>query len=202
MLNKTAFIRLATLFEAGLLFLALGLGWLLSIDPLARLRGDVGDLALGLLAVLPLYIPLQWMLTRPCELAWVKQIKQLMTRMLGECLGQCRRVELLYVAALAGIAEEIFFRGLVQTGLEQTFGTFWAVLLASLLFGLVHWVTPGYALMAGAAGVYLGLNLYVGGEPNLLIPMVIHTLYDYLALLGVAKLCRDTGGVLSPGEDG
>ncbi len=180
---------MATLFEGGLLILALMSGWVFSINPLEHWRLEGVGLTVALLGVLPLYVPLTRVLNRPCELAWVNEIKQLMIQMLGDCLRQCRRRELLYVAGLAGVAEEVFFRGLLQAGLEQEFGLPSALLFSNLLFAAVHWVTPGYALLAGGAGLYLGISLYFTGEPNLLIPVVIHAVYDYLALQGFSKVC-------------
>jgi len=54
------------------------------------------------------------------------------------------------------------------------------LLVASLLFGVVHWLTGLYALLAGMVGLYLGgLYLLTG---NLLVPIVVHALYDIVAL--------------------
>lgn len=52
---------------------------------------------------------------------------------------------------------------------------------SSVLFGLVHAITPLYALLAMGVSIYLGLFLDYGGERNLLTPIVIHTAYDFLA---------------------
>jgi hypothetical protein len=49
---------------------------------------------------------------------------------------------------LAGIPEEILFRG----GLQPTLG----LILTALLFGIVHAITPLYILYAGLAGLGLG----------------------------------------------
>jgi membrane protease YdiL (CAAX protease family) len=85
------------------------------------------------------------------------------------------------LALMAGVAEEALFRGLLQEGLAGPLGWLPALLLASALFGVVHWLTGLYALLAGAVGLYLGgLYLLTG---NLLVPIVVHALYDVVALV-------------------
>ena len=65
------------------------------------------------------------------------------------------------------------------------------LLAAALLFGLLHSITPAYAILAGLVGLYLGgLWLACG---NLLTPIVAHGTYDFLALV---YLVRVRGGKL------
>ena len=52
----------------------------------------------------------------------------------------------------AGIGEELLFRGVVQALLERWLGPWIALGVASILFGLVHALTPTYALLAAFAG--------------------------------------------------
>ena len=53
--------------------------------------------------------------------------------------------------------------------------------LASLLFGVCHWLNTTYAILAVLAGVYFGLLLIADG--NILTPIVAHAAYDFLALV-------------------
>ncbi len=87
----------------------------------------------------------------------------------------------------AGISEELLFRGVLQPWLELKWGIPLGLIFSNMIFGFLHWVTPMYALIAGAVGIYLGLMLNVGGERNLLTPIAIHTIYDYMAFLVVAR---------------
>ena len=65
-----------------------------------------------------------------------------------------------------------------------------------LLFGLMHFVTRTYALLAALMGAYLGLVWYWTG--NLLTVVLMHALYDFLVLL---YLLRGPGsGEEEPGE--
>jgi len=63
-------------------------------------------------------------------------------------------------------------------------------LASNLIFGMTHAVTPLYALLAAAVGVYLGLALDYGGDRNLLTPIIIHGLYDFLAFVALMRVYR------------
>lgn len=68
----------------------------------------------------------------------------------------------LTVGAGAGIAEEVLFRGVLLRSLEETLGTWAAVALSALAFGLIHGANPhatwwSNLAIALEAGVLLGL---------------------------------------------
>jgi len=84
------------------------------------------------------------------------------------------------VAALAGVGEEALFRGVVQTALLDRLPAWAAVAATAALFGLAHFLSLTYALLASLVGAYLGwLHLATG---NLLAPILAHALYDFVAL--------------------
>jgi membrane protease YdiL (CAAX protease family) len=84
------------------------------------------------------------------------------------------------VAALAGVGEEALFRGVVQTALLDRLPAWAAVAATGVLFGLAHFLSLSYALLASVVGAYLGwLHLATG---NLLAPILAHALYDFVAL--------------------
>lgn len=183
-LNKLTFLRLATLFEGGLGLIALLLGSWLSVDPLSDLHPELPAFLLGLVGVIPLYV----LFILGQHLPWLKPLQEILIQRLGGLLAQCRWYELLYLAALAGITEELLFRGFVQPWLETHWGYIGGLVFSNLIFALVHWISPLYALMAAIAGFYLGLSLDVGESRNLLTPMIIHSLYDFVAFIAVARL--------------
>jgi hypothetical protein len=47
-----------------------------------------------------------------------------------------------------------------------------------------------YALLVTLVGVYLSLSMTVGGESNLLAPIIIHSLYDFLAFIALMRMYR------------
>ena len=69
---------------------------------------------------------------------------------------------------------------MVQSGLAGIAGPGIALVIASLLFGVAHALTPAYFVLATLIGFYLG-GLYIA-TGNLLVPVLVHFLYDWLAL--------------------
>lgn len=91
-----------------------------------------------------------------------------------------RPVDLVWMSALAGAGEEALFRGLLLHHGTQWFGLPAGILLSSLLFGLVHAISPAYVVFAAALGALMcGLYLWSG---NLAVPIVAHGVYDLAAL--------------------
>ena len=103
--------------------------------------------------------------------------------------------QLFLVALLAGLGEEMLFRGFVQGGLEMLLEYFdvpaaWlaALFIASLLFGVMHPITRTYAVLCMLAGLYLG-GLWLWSN-NLLVPIMVHALYDFFALFYLVRRYR------------
>lgn len=65
------------------------------------------------------------------------------------------------LSIMAGVAEEILFRGLLLRILEHRIGTWWALGLTSVLFGGVHLINPEATLM-GAVAIALEAGLLLG----------------------------------------
>ena len=103
----------------------------------------------------------------------------------------CRVSDLLLVSILAGVGEELLFRGLVQVGLEGWLGKWGALGVASVVFGLAHCMTREYVVFAAGLGLLLGLLAIATG--NLLAPIIAHAGYDFLALLMLTKESRKGG---------
>lgn len=91
------------------------------------------------------------------------------------------------ISVAAGFGEELFFRGLLQTGLLQELTQFdiqyavpISIAIASIVFGMCHWINREYALVAAIVGAYLGVLLIV--SDNLLTPITAHAVYDVIAM--------------------
>lgn len=94
---------------------------------------------------------------------------------------------LMFVSTILTVAipEELFFRGILQHGLDQMINRRWLVLLAvSFLFGLMHWNNAddlttkiAYTALATLAGVFYGWTYRRSGN-NLLAPVLTHALVD------------------------
>lgn len=174
------------------MLLAFGFGGLASIDPIKPLRFTLESLAYGIVGTLPLCFVFQW--SYGAHASGMLEIKRFLLEKLGPFLGACRALDLIYLGFLAGITEEILFRGFFQVWLETKWGWLGGLVFSNLIFALVHWVSPLYGLLAGLTGVYLGLAMDVGGERNLLTPILIHSLYDVVAFFAVAVSYRAAQG--------
>ena len=84
------------------------------------------------------------------------------------------------LGAVAGLGEEWLFRGVFQTVLTAKFSSGIALAISGTVFGLLHAVTPVYALLAGAASVFFGYLFNT--TDNLAIPIICHAVYDVGAL--------------------
>ena len=191
-------LRAGLALEAGLVPLAYGLGWLAGVDPGVSLRADAKGLAQGLAATLPLAALLALLLAFE---GWgpLARIRRTVEELLGPLLAAARPVELAALCALAGLGEELFFRGFLQAWLARLLGPAWGLVLGGLLFGMAHALTPLYVVLAWAIGVYLGWVWTASG--NLLVPVVAHGLYDLVALVWMMRLRRrGPGGGLGPSE--
>ena len=178
--NRYDFLGAAILFEGCLIGVAAGLGWWFGIDPVSRLSWEGRGVAWGLAATIPMIG--FFLVANRYPLGPLRNIKQFLLETLGPSLVACRWYDLLLVAAVAGIGEELLFRGV----LHPWAGPVWS----NVLFGLAHFITPTYALLAGLIGGYLGWLL--DQADNILAPIIAHGLYDFLAFLVVARECRKT----------
>lgn len=181
--KSASFLRSAVAGEAGLLLLAWALARWLNISPLEELRPTLGNLLWGIAAALPLLLGLIWMLTS--ESGPVRRLVTLVEDQVGALLAGCSMLQLGVLAVVAGACEEILFRGVIQGGLTRWLPEVWALLATSVLFGLVHFASRTYALFAGVMGLYLGALFLVQG--SLLAPIVAHSLYDFIALVYIAR---------------
>ncbi|MBL8888584.1 MAG: CPBP family intramembrane metalloprotease [Planctomycetaceae bacterium] len=140
--------------------------------------------------------------------AWLTEIQQILDQVLIPSLRKCRYWQLLVLAMLAGIGEELLFRwamqGWFELGLRGLFDSpmslglapspteRWAfagaILLTSIVFGLCHAITRAYCALATMMGLVFSGVVVCGG--GLVGAMIAHGLYDFLAFVW---LCRRAG---------
>ena len=177
-------VLMAVVFEGGLGVVAVALGWVLGYQPLDRVEWTAMALALGTAACLPL-MALLWICTR-LPIQPFTNLLRVVDEFLVPMFRHCRVLELAVISALAGLGEEMLFRGVIQEVVAGSLGVWAGLAVAAVLFGLVHLITPTYALLAGLMGVYLGWLWIETG--NLLVPITAHAVYDFLALVYLAKI--------------
>jgi membrane protease YdiL (CAAX protease family) len=185
LLNPDDFFKRACYFEASLVLVALFLGWIGDINPFKHLYFSETAIAYGLIGTVPLFLLFLALEYLPGES--VGKIRKLLLETLGPGLHRYHWTDLFMLAAIAGISEEIVFRGVIQPWMESSWGITAGLIGSNIIFGLVHAVTPLYAVLAAIVGIYLGLSLDYGGNRNLLIPIIIHGMYDFLAFVALMR---------------
>ncbi|MFW5443936.1 MAG: CPBP family intramembrane glutamic endopeptidase [Methylococcaceae bacterium] len=186
------FFKTACYFEGSLIFVAVVLGWIADINPFENIHFSENAIVYGLFGTLPLFLVFLAMEQMPH--ASVKKIRQLLIETLGPSMHRYNWADLFILAAIAGVSEEILFRGVIQPWMENSWGMAAGLIGSNIIFGLVHAVTPLYAVLAMSVGIYLGLCLDYGGERNLLTPIVIHAVYDFLAFMVIMNTYRRSLG--------
>jgi NADPH2:quinone reductase len=179
------------LFEAFLGLAGLLVAGLFGFDALSTFSWSVRDLLWGLAAAAPMFAVFLLLFHSPQRATL--EIRRRIEDVLLPLLRRCNTFELALLAVAAGVGEETLFRGCVQTGLTLLAGSPAVGLLgAGLLFGVVHWVTPAYGVLAAAIGGYLGVVwLWTG---NLLAPIAAHAVYDFSAFLYYLHATRNETG--------
>ena len=184
-------VGLAVAVEGGLAVGALLLAWTFGVPVWASVHGSLSGWLGGLLATVPMLAAL-WLSYR-FPVGPVARLHRLVDELLLPLLRGCRVGDLLLISILAGLGEELFFRGFVQDGLRQWLGPWvgearalWlALAVASLLFGLAHCLSVAYVVFATVLGLFLGWLYLATGD--LVAPIVAHALYDFVALLVLVR---------------
>jgi uncharacterized protein len=179
---------MALAFEGGLALVAIGLGWLVGQPPLEEIQANGSGLGLGMLATLPMAVML-WTLVK-FPIGPLGNLVRVLDRLVAPMFDGCSLAALAAIALVAGLGEEMFFRGVIQSALTEWLPgpqpEWLALVAASALFGAVHWITPTYAVLAALIGAYLGWLWIASG--NLAVPIVAHGAYDFLALVYVVRV--------------
>ena len=90
-------------------------------------------------------------------------------------------LNIIFVAGLAGIGEELLFRGVLQRLFQRQFGSVWpAILLSAFLFSAMHMQFYGF-LPRFVLGIVLGALYWYSG--SLLTAMLAHFAYDALLIV-------------------
>jgi len=196
--------RIALAFESALGVAAIAIGWLIGHSPFVGIdlaseqtHAQVLAIGWGLVATGPLLVAL--FLCDQFPIGPLRGLREMTANIINRMFSGATTGQLAAIALAAGCGEELLFRGLVQSGLVRLIGD-WpggliaAIAVASLLFGLCHWLNATYAILAILAGAYFGVVLVLTG--NILAPIMAHAVYDFLALI---YLIRPDG--LLPSEE-
>lgn len=92
---------------------------------------------------------------------------------------------LIALSVLAGVGEELLFRGALQGWLVWHLNDGVAIAAAAVLFGLVHFLSFSYFVIATGLGLALGIGYWL--TDSLLLVMVWHGVYDIIALYSLRR---------------
>lgn len=186
--DRHAFLLTAAL-GAVLIPAAFGLAYGLSIDLLALIKPGVAEVFYGLAAAAPLILLLRGFMTtrwRP-----LVKFRESQLKFLSEIGFQFTRPRIVVLAVIAGVGEELLFRGVLQTAADRQWPLAAAILFPSVLFGVLHARTVLYAVVAGLVGAYLGVLFWAAG--SLLAPIITHAFYDYVAFDWTRRALAEAG---------
>lgn len=172
-------LAFALAFGGGVLIGAAVLRHWTGADERVPLEWSARGLLVGVVASAPTLLLLVWLLRT--RLPAVRRLDRLVEEILAPLVRRGGVVGVVVISILAGLGEELLFRGWLQVELDRWgLGVWPALLLASAVFGALHWITAWYALLAGLIGAYYGVLLWTTGD--LLVPATAHFVHDLVAL--------------------
>jgi membrane protease YdiL (CAAX protease family) len=192
-MRRDQLLWLAVAFEGGLFLLAAGAAWLLGLPLRSMATWDWSHVGWALAATAPPVATFWWL--QHSRLPPLRRFREAVDRLVTPLFDDCTWLDFAVISLVAGVGEECLFRAVLQSGLAPWVGTVAAILIAGAIFGLVHWITPMYAFYATVMGIYLGFLLVY--FDNLLVPMIVHGLYDFVAL---AWVTGDSGSSAGAGK--
>jgi len=170
-------LKLAVAVEGGLLAVALIWAYLQSLPFLAALTLTVGDVLVGICAGAGLLAGNYAAITYGSRYSrFFRTIKELLDSEVIPLFRHLDATAIFIIALLSGVAEEVFFRGVLQANV--------GLWLASAIFGAAHvWKKEAfvYGVYASIIGVAFGACYQWRG--NLWIPIFAHIVNNFGALL-------------------
>lgn len=94
--------------------------------------------------------------------------------------------EIVLIAFIAGVGEELLFRVVLQGHLVDWFNPIIGIVLASVLFGLVHFISPVYVILTTLFGLFFGVVYHLTG--SYILVAVWHFMYDVFAIGAIKHL--------------
>ena len=147
-MSRTAFLRLEWLLSLALIVLSLGWAWVRGLPIAAGLVPTPATLALGGVAGAALWGTIPLLLRSPA-------MRQVWDRVLRPFSAGLGTRDIVAIALLSGLTEELFFRGILLPEL--------GLVLSSLCFGALHALCTAYFVWATLVGAGFGA-LALGGR--------------------------------------
>jgi membrane protease YdiL (CAAX protease family) len=178
---------MAVVVEGGLAILAIVLAWLFGVSLREQIPTGGPEVRAailrGALVTLPMLAIFFWLVHS--SRATLRQLRRQVQSLISEMFPTANVAQFALVALLAGIGEELLFRGVLQTLLVQWTTPWIGLAVTGVLFGLAHALSKLYFALATLIGLSFGwLVLHYH---DLIAPMVAHSLYDFIALIYLSQ---------------
>lgn len=182
-MTRTAFLRLEWVLSAALI--ALSIAWAALRDlPLAALLVPRPPLVLGgLVAGAALWTTIPLLLRAPT-------MRRVWQETLLPFSGALGTRDVVVIAVLSGVTEELFFRGVLTPEI--------GLIASSLCFGALHALCTVYFTWATAVGAGFGALALISG--SLVTPIVAHATYNLGALLLLRRSAQRTAATSGPSD--
>jgi uncharacterized protein len=181
---------MAVVVEGGLALVALVLAWLFSVPVRDMFPKSASPLLTsvfrGVGVALAMLVIFFWMVHS--SRAALRELRQQVESLIGEMFPSGSLAEFGLVALLAGVGEELLFRGVLQSVLSEWTTPVTGMLIASLLFAFAHALSKLYFMLALIIGLCFGWLVLQYND--LVAPMVAHSLYDFVALIYLSRASR------------
>lgn len=177
--TREDFLNFTGLFLFVLLAVTVVLAYSAEVPLTTKVYWDTQDFGIGLIAAVAMYFGFSWMTS----------LRDQAGDALGQSLALCRWYDLAVLAILVGIIEELMFRGFLEQWLAR-WDPIFAFVVANIIFGLLHAISPLYAILAATLGCILSLLTWWVGDFNLLRPIVAHALYDFIGFMVIGAEYR------------
>lgn len=176
-LDNRQFVSYAVTTEGGLFLLGFFLAYVFGFPVVPHLALEPDSIIWGIAAFIPLASIVSLIeLDRGRWLGRIYQsfdrIVDLLEPVVGKAIVGMGWTEIIVISALAGLGEEVLFRGVLQNWL--------GLIPAAFIFGALHALSTTYFVMTVLVGCYLG-GLYIMTD-NLWAPILTHGIYDAFAL--------------------
>lgn len=180
----------SALFESGLGLLAITLGFLVDIDPRQSIPdwNELGPIGYQCLIGIGFGIGLFGLMWLSGKIPHhrIRQMERNSHEVVCRLFLPLSGMEILVLCLSAGVGEELLFRGWLQSYLAVASWMSWtteyqpwiAMVGSSLVFGLCHYLSFEYFLMASLMGLLLGGLFWWTG--SLLVVIMAHAIYDWL----------------------
>ena len=165
---------LTFMIESTVLIVALFLARLFEIKLLPLTTNLFRDFLLGTFwASLPLALFIFLLSKKADSIPIIGSLRKMIITDMKAIFSKTKFIDLCLISILAGFAEELLFRGVIQVKL--------GIIVASIIFGFLHFITPAYCIIAVIMGLYIGILCHL--YQSILVPVQLHFIYDFGALV-------------------